>query len=350
MTRIEEIFLNVRDTLADPDGSRWSTPRLLRLINEAQNDIVIRAKILRDKVTVPIYSNSNTFTLPEDVFLLDRVLLNNKKLEFIDHTKLDLQQGNWEECTGTTTHLVYDKMNRRQVKLYPIPSNLSTNKYDVEAGTYKEHIYYDIDNYGFLTDGEIGDTIVGNYGLTTDVDFIDYVIVTPPCTCDGIQIFDADIESDYGPLTSITTVLKELKAYEPEYGVVTEITDFVSYTDYGLVTGFRDLDYSNFYSIYGITTDIEEVEDYLTVYYCKKPTKITSVEDELAIDSMFDSALKYYVTGKALRDDMDTQNRTVGSEELSFYERELTEIIKHDSLDFTRNDNAQYYTNYYGGI
>ena len=70
---MKKFFLNVRDTLADPDGSRWSTPRLLRLINEAQNDIVIRAKILRDKVTVPIYSNSNTFTLPEDVFLLDRV-------------------------------------------------------------------------------------------------------------------------------------------------------------------------------------------------------------------------------------------------------------------------------------
>ena len=69
------------------------------------------------------------------------------------------------------------------------------------------------------------------------LDFIDYVIVTPPCTCDGIQILDADIESDYGPLTSITTVLKELKAYEPEYGVVTEITDFCLL--YRLWTSYR---------------------------------------------------------------------------------------------------------------
>ena len=56
-------------------------PRLLRLINEAQNDIVIRAKILRDKVTVPIYSNSKYFhTTRRCVFYLDRFLLNNKKL------------------------------------------------------------------------------------------------------------------------------------------------------------------------------------------------------------------------------------------------------------------------------
>lgn len=348
MTRIENIFLKVRDTLADQEGTRWSTPRLLRLLNEAQNDIVIRAKVLRDKVTLPVYTNQSMYTLPDNVFLLDRALLNNSKLEFIDHTKLDIQQGDWETEEGITTHLVFDKMNRRQIKLYPIPKELTQNKYLVSADKYKDNIYYEVDTYGILTTPVTGDILTSVYGIVSDVDFIDYVLTTLPCTCDGIQVFDSELTSDYGELDSVTTVLKELVAQDPNYGIVTSISGYSPDNNYGIVTGLNDE--FTMYSIYGVTTSIYNVEDYLTVYFCKKPDTIDSIYDDLEIDSMFDSAIKYYITGKALRDDMDTQNRTVGSEELAFYDRELKEIISNDSLDFTRNDNNQFYTNYYGGI
>ena len=54
MSRISSIIIRTRDTLADPEGDRWSDERLLRLIDEAQKDICRRAKLLRTKKNIPI--------------------------------------------------------------------------------------------------------------------------------------------------------------------------------------------------------------------------------------------------------------------------------------------------------
>lgn len=61
---------------------------------------------------------------------------------------------------------------------------------------------------------------------------------------------------------------------------------------------------------------------YLKLYYISSPKEITSVDDEMGavIDRTMLSSLAHYVSGAALRDNMDSQNRQVGNEELSFYE------------------------------
>ena len=105
----------------------------------------------------------------------------------------------------------------------------------------------------------------------------------------------------------------------------------------------------NFSSTEGTITNVTETDTKLTVYYIKKPNTITSVDDELEIDDTFDAALKYYIVGKALRDDMDTMNRTIGNEELQFYIRELEEAIKDDMHDFVRAGKV-YRTHYIGAF
>lgn len=143
----------------------------------------------------------------------------------------------------------------------------------------------------------------------------------------------------------------EVYDIDSEYGVVSEISGLTNSDEYGvLATLTSGGTTETFNSVYGITTDISETSEALTIYYIRKPVKVTLINQELEIDDVFDSAIKYYVTGKALRDDMDTQNRVVGNEELSFYERELTEAIKDSTMDYTQSSNKQYSARYKGAF
>ena len=101
---------------------------------------------------------------------------------------------------------------------------------------------------------------------------------------------------------------------------------------FGVVTEVEGMDVN----IYGVVSDMLEYGGKATIYYLRKPKEINSIQDELEIDDIFDSAIKYYIVGKALRDDQDTMNRAVGNEELQFYYRELREALNDDSRDFIR--------------
>ena len=87
-TRIEEILLRVRDTLADPTGARWSTERLVRLLDEAQKDICRQAKILKGKTLLPIVPGTSVCDLPADVNIVDRILFNGQKLNIVSHADM----------------------------------------------------------------------------------------------------------------------------------------------------------------------------------------------------------------------------------------------------------------------
>ena len=353
MSRIDDILLRVRDTLADPLGDRWSTDRLLRLVDEAQKDICRQAKLLRTKVEIVVYEGQNTYKLPDNLLLLDRVLFNNKALPLIDHVKLDETNPGWETEKGLVKAVVFDKQNRANIKLYPNPIvDTTAGDYEFVPSVWLEDLTYNLDNYGIITQGETGDVITGDYGITSDIDSLYYVYVPPNCSCDNLMLLDDEISSDFGLVSEILTLEKDFHANDSSYGVTVSIDGYSIDKDFGLLATVKDEDfnYENFNSDFGILTGWTVSNSLLTVYYLKKPSTIKYVTDELEIDDIFDSAIKYYVTGKALRDDMDAQNRTVGNEELNFYTRELQEAITDDFIDFTRNDGKQYYVSYKGGV
>lgn len=354
MSRIEDILVRVSDTLADPNMERWPKERLLRLIDEAQKDICRRAKLLRTKVSFAVYDGLSTYKLPSDVLLLDRVLFNNKNLPLVSHNELDERNQTWETEVGEVQACVFDKQNRGYLKLYPIPVVDSTaGEYEFALAKWQEDIIYDMNtDFGVVVSGELGDTIDSDYGVLVDVDSFYYVYVPPGCKCDGLTEIPDTISSDYGILAYLATIEKDIKANDSTYGVTVSIEDYAISSDYGLLASIVDDDFSieNFNSDYGILTGWAVSNSELTVYYIKKPTTITSITSELEIDDIFDSAIKYYVTGKALRDDMDTQNRVVGNEELKFYDRELAEAIKDDFADFTRSSSKQYEVRYKGAF
>ena len=125
-TRIEEILLRVRDTLADPTGSRWSTERLVRLLDEAQKDICRQTKILKGKALLPIIPGISVYDLPADVNIIDRILFNGQKLSIVSHTDMDAIRSDWETVVSEVLkvdYIIYDKLNQRQIKIYPIPAS-----------------------------------------------------------------------------------------------------------------------------------------------------------------------------------------------------------------------------------
>ena len=341
MSRIQDILIRARDTLADPNGSRWSDARLIRLVDEAQKDICRRAKLLRTKTIIAVYAGQATYQLPPDLLLLDRVVFQDATLPLLSYSQLDNKDSFWEVKKGTVEACVYDKQNRGSIRLYPIPKDEVIINYTFSQDLWLDEVVYEIDqDYGVVISGALEDIIDTDYGIATDI--IDTIGTDYGITIDTNS-------SNYGLITYISTIEKGAVANDSTYGITVAVDGYTLSDDVGVLTDIQD-EFGEDSFDFGILTEWYINDTWLTVYYLKNPSTITKIEDTLEIDDIFDSAIKYYVVGKALRDDMDTQNRQVGNEELAFYERELNEAIKDDYIDFTRNSNKQYIVSYKNGF
>jgi len=252
MSRIQDILLRVRDTLADPNGDRWSDDRLLRLLDSAQKDICRTYKILKKSSVVTMVNGDPTISLPSDLISIDNLVYKNTNLPLITYRELDNISSEWRKDTGLPKAFIYDKRNRHAGKLYPIPAGATTTDGDL---TY----------FGVLASSE-------------------NIIITP-----YFGVF-TDFEAD-----------------EPK-------------------------------EIFGVTVEAPSNSFYLGLMYSAMPKTISSVDDKLELEDIFDVALKYYVTGYALRDDMDTQNRAFGAEELNLYTTEMTKLVKDIMYSYSNID------------
>ena len=75
----------------------------------------------------------------------------------------------------------------------------------------------------------------------------------------------------------------------------------------------------------------------ITVFYIRKPSTITTLQDQLELDEDYKAMLVKYICGFSLRDDMDTQNRAFGNEELKLFDNWLKSIEADVAKDFTAN-------------
>ncbi len=271
-TRIENILLRARDTLADPQGERWSDARLIRLLDEGQQDVAKHTKILKGEVDLLVNIDQAIYDLPSDVWLLTRAAYNNCKIDFYSHSQLDhlvktqaLNQNYsdnntyyssgaitssscWETDTGSKVEaLVYDRRNMEQIRIYPIVNS-------------NEDVTFDSDNNDF-----IGSELLG---VTTGID-------------------------NY--------------TFNSAYGVVTEIYD-------------PNVE-STFNSVFGVLTGVAAGR--LHLWYVRMPSTVTDISSELEIPKMFDTALKHYVVSNAFDDDYDTRVAEKAQKAAALYEREL---------------------------
>ena len=297
-TRITEILVRARDTLADPNKNRWSDERLLRLLDEGQKDIAKQSKILKDIYDLTVAVDTSNYTLPDNFWLITRATFDDYEIPLVSYDLMDENarkqvladrrtneherrngygnnlgdrwtRTNWEVDTASRIEaIVYDKRNINDIRVYPIPNDgIAEN------------------NYTFENEGPIifaGDEVMG---IVTSID-------------------DYTIDSVFG----VTTEL-----YDP--AIAAESFD----SDFGVLTGAN------------------ESVALVKLWYIKIPEVLLTLSQDLEIPPMFDVALKHYVIGHALRDDIDVQYREMGAESLALYERELVIAQETNRTDGTRN-------------
>ena len=361
MSRISKILDSVRYTLGDRDGSRWPDTRLLQLLDEGQKDLVRQTKLLRKTsfITPQDYNEPTIYQLPEDFMVLTKATYEDEKLNIVSHENLDEINSKWEQDTTNSTPeaLVYDRLNQGLVRIYPKPVTGQVDNYVFENAGYLEDISYELSSdFGVIIDGEDGDTFTGDFGITTDMDYLGYVFNGEG---PGLAIVD-DFESldengsptDFGLVVEIEELLKDTAVRDSTYGFVATIEDYTVDSDFGCLATLRDEDIVSelFSSDFGCVADITEqaTPPQIKIYYVYKPSEITSINDTLEVNDNWDQAFKHYVAGRALRDDMDAQNRQMGGEELQLYAKELLEAMRQSSEDFTRKTYVQ--TTYNRGV
>jgi hypothetical protein len=122
-------------------------------------------------------------------------------------------------------------------------------------------------------------------------------------------------------------------------GVTVSIDDYTIDSVYGVVTDLYDPAIATelFDSVYGVLTGANESVALVRLWYIKLPDELLTLSQDLQIPRMFDVALKHYVIGHALRDDIDVQYREMGAESLKLYARELGIAQETNRTDGTRN-------------
>ena len=109
--------------------------------------------------------------------------------------------------------------------------------------------------------------------------------------------------------------------------------NIVSSSDYGILVDFSLDD-----DIVGIPSiiDVEQnLQAYLVLYVIKKPSMITltTPDEELELDELYDKAFVHYIKAQCLRNDSDSNNRQFGNEELSAYAMYIVNNNKDFALD-----------------
>jgi hypothetical protein len=117
------------------------------------------------------------------------------------------------------------------------------------------------------------------------------------------------------------------------YPIITEQPQAAPYSFnsvFGVVTEFDTLECVAVSDVYGVVTDTDV---YVHLQYIRVPTLLVNMDSELEVPHLYDDTLEHFVIAHALRDDLDTQNRSLGAEHLQLYEMGLQVAQKAHTTD-----------------
>lgn len=367
MIFVADLVKDIRYTLADSEGNRWNDERLLMLINEAQKTIAKQTRSLRKTFQFNLEVGKTQVVLPADFDTLDSAMYDDRVLKMIDTYSLDVSKPNWEGEIGTPEYVVFDMQDAGKISLYPKPKGkdsllISFDKalnvgysYNVEKAIGKiltEDSYIYLDDYGLLNIGDYGyvDIGISGYGipiqdLPIHFGIIDWsnILINPF----GIT----DITSEYGLLDIYDVMVYANFNMQPRTsdisGAVTNIYD-IDTNFYGIITNVLVNGVSE-NSDFGFVSMIKEIDTKFKIRYLRKPLDLISLDSMLEINDNLYKAVKYYVVSVCLREDMDTQNRTVANEYMQLYNNEIYQGVVDSSRQYI-NTNRYYEVKYFNGF
>lgn len=238
MARVDDILAKVRSSLADPSSSRWSDERLYSLISEAQDELALRASLIRKKTTIAVLENSSTQYYPADLITMTRVVDSDKNLlPLVTYDQLDEKDLYWEVATGTEVEgIAYNNCSSIDYRVYPILVNTGNIVYFVFSSVYGIVVNGDglglSSIYGVIAGALIDDSI---YGVDVALSYagveitIQYIAHPPGIAADSTTLlipedYDIAIERFVKGLALLDNIdsqntemgIEELKLYEAE--------------------------------------------------------------------------------------------------------------------------------------
>lgn len=361
-TRIETILLRARDTLADIDKQRWSEPRLIRLIDEAQKDIARHSKILSGVVEFPLVPGTYMYTLPEDLFIIKRAAFADTEIPFVTYDSMDEQarkvsnsrtgEHNRGYSANTSTRttwqldtanyidsIIYDNRNMGEIRVYPIPDDgITENTYTFDNSGYLDPTIYATDSpYGIMSSVPTTDELVDILGIVTSAVAIDYH--------ENGDVFESEVgfDSPYGLTAEIIDSVSSIGFHgDGLLGITVELDEYTFTSPEGVPTDLYDpeVEVEELSSVFGIITSASESDPAITLWYTRLPAEVTDVLDTLEIPSMYDTAIRLFVVGNAFLDDNDAGYRQKGQDTLNLYDRELSLAMTTHSVEGVRNPAA----------
>ena len=345
MSRITDIIVRARDTLADASADRWSEERLLRLVSEGQEDLAKQTRLLKGQVDLDMVSGQHTYPLPTDMWMITRAAFESCSIELMTHHELDelvrtrtvnqtelyyTRRGTntkdfsfanfcWElEEANEVEAIIYDRRNMDEVRVFPIPLGDADSMVVTSIVSGSETYPYTLEEL---------------LGVTVSIDI----------DCDVVEATDL-----FGVLSDVT--IAQVIEEDTVFGIVTDYSDgFILSSLYGVITDVLEgTDQYVIEPIYGVTTAMFVSIGKVHLWYIKLPPKLATVDDALSLPRMWDVALKYYVIAHAFDDDYDTKNEAKSAKALALYERELGVAKKTDAMDGVRA--SQYRTDYRGAF
>lgn len=344
MSRIADILVSARDTLADSGLERWSDTRLLRLVSEAQEDIAVQTRLLKGEIDIPVIAAQAIYDLPADVWLITRASVDKCVIPLHTHDELDElvrtrtvnQQELYYTRRGTNTKdfsfanfcweleeaieveaIIYDRREMDKIRVFPIPL------------------------------GDTDSVIVSTLELApTQIDLFGVTVESTGATTDIID----ELDSLFGVISGASLLVTEGIDESPTvFGVVVSYTNADFDPIFGTVSDIVEPDTIIDLDTFGVTYSIVlGPDDNIHLWYIRIPAKITTVLDELDVAAMWDKAIKYYVIAHAFDDDFDTKFEAKSAKALALYERELRVARKTDFLDGVRS--SQYRSDYRGAF
>ncbi len=132
MSRVTQIILRVRDTLADPEADRYQDAYLYRLLSEAQQTVSKVVGCLVKAVNLTVTAGQPFYDLPDDFLRMLRATYKpqggvERVIPFMSHKAADeLFPLGWESEEGRdTTHIIFGQQTVLRTQLYPIPTALT---------------------------------------------------------------------------------------------------------------------------------------------------------------------------------------------------------------------------------
>ena len=346
-TRVERLLTTARITLADPHKQRWDDATLIAILDEAQRDFCQQTHVLTDVQDVPILIGNPYFDLPDNCWLITRVLYDNKPLPLVTHQELDVgtsvsrqssvdwifSSSSWEVDTGTPQAIIYDRRNLERGKIYPIPDRAQNEMNYQNVGTVSE-TFFETTDYGVTTTTPDDVELLSDYGVMASLASLE----------EGTELVEI-----YGVTTAIT-IADATDLSDEKLGIVVAIEDYTFNSPYGVMIDMTDPDTADVWTPdrLGTVGDVSEATSHFKLYYVKNPTVVETVDSTVEVPEMYDIALKFYIVGQALMNDIDTAWQQKGAQQMAIYDRHVKNAKRDSSREFTRA--GQFQTTYRTGV